>query len=72
MQILFRPCLHRSDSKTKKKSVETIAYYHFEALDSPLLNNKTMIPRLMFKYIIHPLRIDLCKHRRRNHFLLLS
>ncbi len=47
MQILFRPCLLRSDLWIKKRSVETIAYYHFEALDSPLLNNKTMIPRLM-------------------------
>lgn len=47
MQILFRPRLLRPDSKTKKKSAETIAYYHFEALDSPSTDNKTIAPRLM-------------------------
>ena len=50
-------------------SVGTIVYHCTEALDCPLRNNRTMIPRFMMVYKLSVTRQVYNKHKRRSHLI---
>jgi len=49
--------------------VGTIVYHCTEALDCPLRNNRTMIPRFMMVYKLSVTRQVYNKHKRRSHLI---
>lgn len=55
--------------ENNKKSVGTIVYHCTEALDCPLRNNRTMIPRFMMVYKLSVTRQVYNKHKRRSHLI---
>lgn len=51
-------------------SVGTIAYHCTEALECPLFNNKTIVPRFMIVYN-SPIGLVYNKHKRRSYILII-
>ena len=55
---------------TNKRSVGTIAYHCTEALECPLFNNKTIVPRFMIVYN-SSIWFVYNKHKRRSYILII-